>query len=80
MISIKSHTEIEKLRKAGYITAGALDAAGNAIHAGMTTRELDRVVEKYITSHGAKPGFKGIFKLIKLIVDACKALLKKITE
>ncbi|MBQ8967120.1 hypothetical protein [Ruminococcus sp.] len=28
----------------------------------------------------AKPGFKGIFKLIKLIVDACKALLKKITE
>ena len=59
MISIKSHTEIEKLRKAGYITAGALDAAGSAIHAGMTTRELDRVVEKYITSHGAKPGFKG---------------------
>lgn len=47
------------MRKAGYITSCALDAAGKAIHAGMTTKELDRVIEKYITSHGAKPGFKG---------------------
>lgn len=59
MISIKSKTEIEKLRRAGFITAGALDAAEKAIKPGMTTKELDRVIEKYITSHGAKPGFKG---------------------
>ena len=59
MISIKSNKEIEKLRKAGMITAGALAAAGEALRPGMTTYELDRVVEKYITSHGAKPGFKG---------------------
>ena len=59
MITIKSKTEIDKLRKAGFITACALDAAEKAIHAGMTTRELDRVIEKFITSHGAKPGFKG---------------------
>ncbi len=59
MITIKSKTEIEKLRKAGFITAGALDAAEKAIRPGMTTKELDRVIEKYITSHGAKPGFKG---------------------
>lgn len=59
MIYIKSNKEIEKLRKAGRITAGAIMAAGEALRPGMTTRELDRVVEKYITSHGAKPGFKG---------------------
>ena len=59
MISIKSNKEIEKLRKAGMITAGALAGAGEALRPGMTTYELDRVVEKYITSHGAKPGFKG---------------------
>ena len=59
MITIKSKTEIEKLRKAGFITACALDAAEKAIRPGMTTLELNKVVEKFITSHGAKPGFKG---------------------
>lgn len=59
MISIKSNKEIEKLRKCGQLTAGALQAAGEALRPGMTTAELDRVVEKYFTSHGAKPGFKG---------------------
>lgn len=47
------------MRKAGLITGGALVAAGEAIHAGMTTKELDNVVRKYITSHGAKPSFLG---------------------
>ena len=59
MISVKSPKEIEKMRKAGLITGGALVAAGEAIHAGMTTKELDTVVRKYITSHGAKPSFLG---------------------
>ena len=47
------------MRKAGLITGSALVAAGEAIHAGMTTKELDTVVRKYITSHGAKPSFLG---------------------
>lgn len=59
MISVKSPKEIEKMRKAGLITGSALVAAGEAIHAGMTTKELDTVVRKYITSHGAKPSFLG---------------------
>ncbi|SDA09815.1 methionyl aminopeptidase [Ruminococcus sp. YE71] len=59
MISIKSPSEIEKLRKAGHITGGALVAAGKAIRPGMTTKELDTIIRKYITSHGAKPGFLG---------------------
>lgn len=59
MICIKSNKEIEKMRRAGQITAGALIAAGEAIRPGITTREIDKVVERYITSHGAVPGFKG---------------------
>ncbi len=59
MIIIKSNSEIEKMRKAGSITAGALNAAEEAIKVGMTTKELDTVVRKYITSHGAKPSFLG---------------------
>ncbi|MCD8095082.1 MAG: type I methionyl aminopeptidase [Ruminococcus sp.] len=59
MISIKSPSEIEKMRKAGLITARAILTAGKAIRPGMTTKELDTVVRKYITSHGAKPSFLG---------------------
>ena len=47
------------MRKAGLITGGALKAAEKAIHAGMTTYELDKVIHDYIVSHGAKPSFLG---------------------
>lgn len=59
MVIIKSNTEIAKMQKAGAITAGALEAAGEAIRVGMTTRELDKIINRYITSHGAKPSFLG---------------------
>ena len=49
MICVKSNKEIEKMQKAGAITAGALIAAGEAIRPGMTTYELDKVVHRYIT-------------------------------
>lgn len=47
------------MRKAGRITAGALVAAGKVIRPGITTKEIDTVIRRYITSHGAKPGFLG---------------------
>lgn len=59
MMIIKSDSEIRLMRKAGSIAAGALQAAGDAIRPGMSTKELDRIVESYIRSHGARPSFKG---------------------
>ena len=59
MINVKTTNELLKMRKAGLITGGALKAAGNAIHAGMSTYELDKVIHDYIVSHGAKPSFLG---------------------
>lgn len=59
MISIKSATEIEKMKLAGKITAGALQIAGERIHAGMTTKELDKIIHDYIVSQGAVPSFLG---------------------
>lgn len=47
------------MRKAGIITAGALAAAGREVHAGISTKELDKVIHSYITAHGAKPSFLG---------------------
>ncbi len=59
MMFLKSDSEIRLMRKAGRISGGALKAAGEAIRPGMTTKELDRIVESYIRAHGARPSFKG---------------------
>lgn len=59
MINIKSKTELEKMRIAGRITGGAIEAAGRSIRPGMTTKELDKIIHDYIVSHGAKPSFLG---------------------
>ena len=59
MISVKSDKEIETMKKAGRITAGALKHAGETITPGMTTYELDKIIHRYIVSHGAQPSFLG---------------------
>lgn len=59
MMFIKSDSEIRLMRKAGAVAAGALEAAGKAVCPGISTKELDRIVESYIQSHGARPSFKG---------------------
>lgn len=59
MMIIKSDSEIRQMRKAGSIAAGALAAGGNAVCPGISTKELDRIIESYIRSHGAVPSFKG---------------------
>lgn len=59
MIKLKSQLDIEKMREAGKITAGALMAAREVIKPGITTNQIDSVIRKYIESHGAKPSFLG---------------------
>lgn len=59
MISIKSKREIELMREAGRIVALAHQEVQKHIKAGVSTYELDQIVEHVITSHGATPSFKG---------------------
>jgi len=59
MITLKTREQIERMRKAGRVTAGALDAVSRAIRVGVTTKELDAIAEDYIRSHGGIPSFKG---------------------
>lgn len=59
MICLKSQKEIEKLRKANSITAEALLYAGECLKPGMTTYELDKLIERFYASHGTRSGFKG---------------------
>ena len=57
MIIVKSPREIELMREACRITAGARTVARQAIAAGVTTREIDREVHKFILRSGATPTF-----------------------
>ncbi|MBW3086423.1 Methionine aminopeptidase 2 [Austwickia sp. TVS 96-490-7B] len=52
---VKDAETIEKMRIAGRIAAGALQAGGEAVAPGVTTDELDRVVHEYLCDHGAYP-------------------------
>ncbi len=58
MIIIKSSDEIQKIREAGKIVSEALSLAGDAVKDGMATWELNALIEKVITGHGARPSFK----------------------
>ena len=57
MITLKSSHEIELMRRAGKITAAARALAGELVKPGVTTREIDREVEKFIRKEGAVPSF-----------------------
>ncbi|KZE92057.1 Methionine aminopeptidase 2 [Agromyces sp. NDB4Y10] len=54
--------EIERIRAAGRVAAGAIEAAAAVIRPGVTTDELDRVAHEYVVAHGAYPstlGYRG---------------------
>ena len=57
MISIKSNREIQCMRDAGRIAAGARTIGREAIRSGVTTAEIDKEIRRYITSFGATPTF-----------------------
>lgn len=59
MVVVKTKRELEIMKEAGRISAGALKEAGKAIEPGVSTQEIDDVVRKYIESNGAKPSFLG---------------------
>ncbi len=61
MVILKSRAELEIMRQAGRIVAETLDEAGHSVRPGVTTADLDHVVDKAIRSRGANPSFKGLY-------------------
>ena len=61
MIIIKNHNEITLMKKAGRIVGETLLLLEKEIKPGVTTAELDRMAEEFITKHEAKPSFKGLY-------------------
>jgi len=58
-VHLKSAREVEGMRAAGRVVAGALDAAGKAVGPGKTLKQLAQVCDEYIRSHGGYPTFLG---------------------
>ncbi len=58
MIVLKTGRELQIMREACRISAGALQIAGKAVEPGVTTAELDKLAEDYIRSQGGVPNFK----------------------
>ena len=61
MIIIKNNKEIDLMRSAGKIVAETLLLIEKKVRPGITTAELDRIAEEFITKHGARPSFKGLY-------------------
>src|ERR671934_1808354 len=59
MIIRKSPEEIDKIADAGQILARCLTMLRGKARPGVTTADLDQAAEKFITSQGATPAFKG---------------------
>ncbi|MDD7795988.1 type I methionyl aminopeptidase [Clostridium sp. 'White wine YQ'] len=61
MIILKNDNEINLMRNAGHLLAETLNLIETKIKPGITTEELDKIAEEFITKHGAKPSFKGLY-------------------
>ena len=59
MIYLKTPQEIELLRENNILVSRALAEVGRHVKAGITTKELNDIAEKFIRDNGAVPGFLG---------------------
>ncbi len=59
MVYLKTQEEINLMKKAGKISARALELGGKAVKPGVTTMYVDKIIHDYIKSQGAVPSFLG---------------------
>ncbi len=59
MIAVRSDEEIDLIRNSASILRKVMENVSQIITPGITTSEIDRVVEDLIVSEGARPAFKG---------------------
>lgn len=57
MIVLKTGRELNIMKEACRISAGALQVAGKAVEPGVTTAEINKLAEDYIRSQGGEPNF-----------------------
>jgi methionyl aminopeptidase len=61
MIFLKTREEIERIRECNIIIAEALTHIGGFIREGISTWDLDKEIESFITGKKGRPSFKGLY-------------------
>lgn len=59
-INLRSSRELAQMRKAGLVVWAAHQAAKEFVRPGVTTAEIDAVIDEYLQRHNALPLFKGV--------------------
>ncbi|MGC8633677.1 MAG: type I methionyl aminopeptidase [Candidatus Limnocylindrales bacterium] len=59
-VTLKSRSQVERMRRAGRLVADVLDLVGDALAPGITTGDLDRMAEELIRRSGGIPSFIGV--------------------
>jgi methionyl aminopeptidase len=59
MVTRKSRSEIERMRRAGRVVGEVLDLIEAELRPGVSTAHLDAIAEAHIRQSGATPSFKG---------------------
>jgi methionyl aminopeptidase len=79
MISLKTKSEIERMRKSGQVISSAFELLKGIIKPGVTTIELDRIVEEHIRKHGGIPSFKG-YKGLRGAIDFPASICSSVND
>lgn len=58
-IELKSPADLERMRRAGRLAGQVLAEVGRAVKPGVSTKDLDRLAEKFIRAAGGVPTFLG---------------------
>ncbi len=80
MFSLKTERDILQMRKAGLLTWAGHKLVSKIIHAGMTTGELDREVERLFVANNAIPLFKGVPGRIPYPASTCISINEQIVH
>jgi methionyl aminopeptidase len=70
-INLRSPRELAQMRKAGLVVWAAHRAAKSVVRPGVTTAEIDAVIDEYFKRHNAVPLFKGVPGKVPFPASTC---------
>jgi methionyl aminopeptidase len=80
VINLRSDREIELMRQAGQLVYQAHQLIEPLVKPGVTTRELDAVVEQYFARHKATPLFKGVPGKVPFPAVCCMSVNEEVVH
>lgn len=77
---MKTPADIEKMRQAGLILNGAHQMVSTLIKPGTTTRQIDNIVDQFISDAGAIPLFKGVRGVVPFPAATCTSVNEEVVH